>query len=87
VPASPGQALNQVKQNIAQAQTLGQLPAAAQGPFNQAVGTLQQEISAGASVQTGVSQLESALNSPGLPDWFTSQMNQLVPYLYNRPGS
>lgn len=87
VPAGSGQALAQIKQNITQAQALGQLPAAEQGPFNQAVNTLQQEISAGTSVQPGVSQLQSALNTPGLPAWFTSRLNQLIPYLWNRPGS
>lgn len=86
-PSSPSQALSQVKQAISQAQALGQFPAAAQGPFNQAVGSLQQEISGGSSVQSGTSQLQSALGTPGLPTWFTSQLNQLIPYLTYRPGS
>ena len=86
-PSSPGQALTQIQQNISQAQGLGQFPAAAQGPFNQAVGTLQQEISSGSPTVAGTSQLQSALGTPGLPAWFTSRINQLIPYLSSRPGS
>lgn len=86
-PASPGQALQQIQQTVSQAEAAGQIPQQAQGPLNQAVGTLQQEIGAKSSVQPGVSQLRSALNQSGVPAGFRQQINQLIPYLSMGQGS
>lgn len=86
-PASPGQALQQIQQTVSQAEAAGQIPQQAQGPLNQAVGTLQQEIGSKSSVQPGVSQLQSALNQSGVPAGFRQQINQLIPYLSMGQGS
>jgi len=86
-PASPGQALQQIQQTVSQAEAAGQIPQQAQGPLNQAVGTLQQEIGSKSSVQPGVSQLRSALNQSGVPAGFRQQINQLIPYLSMGQGS
>jgi tRNA A-37 threonylcarbamoyl transferase component Bud32 len=86
-PASPGQALQQIQQTVSQAQSAGQLPQQATGPLNQAIGTLQQEIAGKSSVQQGISQLRSALNTPGVPSGFATQINELIPYLVAGQGS
>jgi tRNA A-37 threonylcarbamoyl transferase component Bud32 len=86
-PSSPSQALQQVQQAVSQAQAAGQIPSQAQGPLNQAIGTLQQEISSGSSVQQGVTQLRQALNSPGLSQTLVSQINSLIQYLAGSSGS
>jgi len=87
IPGSPNQAIQQVQQTVSQAESAGQIPPAAQGPLNQAVGTLQQEIGSGLSVQKGLNELQSALNSNGVPAGFVTQLNELIPYLVARQGS
>ncbi len=86
-PSSPSQALQQVQQAVSQAQAAGQIPSQAQGPLNRAIGTLQQEISSGSSVQQGVTQLRQALNSPGLSQTLVAQINSLIQYLAGSSGS
>ena len=86
-PGTPSQALQQIQQAVSQAQGAGQIPASAQGPLNQAIGTLHQEISSGGSVTQGVGQLRQALGAPGLPESFVSQINSLIQYLTAKSGS
>ncbi len=87
IPASPGQALQQIKQTVSQAASAGQIPPQATGPLNQAIDTLQREISSGSSVQPGIDQLRGALRGNGIPSGFVAQMNELIPYLVERHGS
>jgi hypothetical protein len=87
VPASPSQAVQQVQQTVSQAESAGQIPQSAQGPLNQAVSTLQQEIGSGLSVQQGLNVLQSALHANGVPAGFVTQLNELIPYLVTHQGS
>lgn len=86
-PSSPSQALQQIQTTVSQAQSAGQLPQQAKTPLAQAIGTLKQEIAGNSSVQQGISQLRSALKTPGVPSGFVTQINELIPYLVARQGS
>jgi tRNA A-37 threonylcarbamoyl transferase component Bud32 len=86
-PSSPGQALQQIQTTVSQAESAGQLPSQAKAPLGQAIGTLQHEIAGNSSVETGISQLRSALQTPGVPSGFVTQINELIPYLVTRQGS
>jgi hypothetical protein len=87
VPATPGQAVQQIQQTVSQAESAGQIPQQAQGPINQAVSQLQQEIGTGISVQQGMNALQSAIHASGVPAGFVTQINELVPYLVSQQGS
>lgn len=86
-PAGPSQALQQIKQSVGQAEAAGQIPQQAQGPINQAVNTLQQEIGSNSSLQQGISRLLGALNGTGVPAGLRERINQLIPYLTIGSGS
>lgn len=87
IPASPGQALQQIQQTVSQAESAGQIPRQAQGPLNQAISTLQHEISSGSSVQQGINQLRGALSTSGIPSGVVSQISELIRYLVVQQGS
>jgi tRNA A-37 threonylcarbamoyl transferase component Bud32 len=87
IPASPSQAVQQLQQTVSAAESGGQIPRQAQGPLNQAISTLRQEIGSGSSVQQGINELRGALNTSGVPSGFVSQVSEYLPYLIARYGS
>ncbi len=86
-PNSPGEALTQIKRTVSQAESNGQIPQKARGPLSGAINTLQGEIDHGGSVQQGIAELRAALNTPGVPAGFVTQINELIPYLEQVRGS
>jgi hypothetical protein len=85
VPASPSQAVQQIQAAATKAQ--GELSGAEQGQLNQIVGTLNQEISSGQSISTGVAQLWALLHSGELPSSLNTYVGLLASYLSASQGS
>ena len=85
VPASASQAVQQIQTAVTQAQ--GELTASEQSQLTQITSTLNQEISSGQSISTGVAQLWSVLHSGELPSSFSSYVGLLASYLSASQGS
>ncbi|HTJ68985.1 MAG TPA: hypothetical protein VL551_15730 [Actinospica sp.] len=85
VPASPGQAVQQVQTIVNQAK--GELTSTEQGQLTQIISTLQQEISGGQSLSTGMSQFWALLHSNELPSSLNTYLIQYAEYLSASQGS
>jgi hypothetical protein len=87
VPASPGQALQQIQQVVTQGKAAGQIPAGTLASLGQTISTLQQEIGGGSSTAPGTGQLRQILAGNTVPESVSSQLSQLIPYLSPISGS
>lgn len=88
VPGTPGAALTQIEQAYAELKHVNQLPTAAAGPLTAAISQLGQEITAGTSIVPGSTALQNALaGASALPQWFKTQINELIPFLVQHNGS
>ena len=85
VPASPGQAVQQVQSVVGQAS--GELTGTEQGQLAQVVNTLSQEVSSGQSISTGMTQFWALLHSGELPSSLNTYLEQYAMYLSASQGS
>ncbi|HWG27886.1 hypothetical protein [Actinospica sp.] len=85
VPASAGQAVQQVQSVVNQAK--GELSNTEQGQLGQVISTLQQEIGSGQSLSTGMSQFWALLHSNELPSSLNTYLTQYAEYLSASQGS
>jgi len=85
VPASAGEAVTEIQAAVGQAQ--GELSGSEQGQLSQIISTLNQEISSGQSLSTGIAQLWSLLHSGELPASLNTYLIQLATYLSASQGS
>jgi hypothetical protein len=85
VPANAGEAVQEIKAAVSQAQ--GELSGAQQGQLGQVISTLTQEIGARQSLSTGLAQLWGLLHSSELPSSLNTYLIQLATYLSASQGS
>jgi hypothetical protein len=85
VPASPGQAVQQIQSVVGQAS--GELTGTEQGQLTQVVNTLSQEVTSGQSISTGMTQFWALLHSGELPSSLNTYLEQYAMYLSASQGS
>ena len=85
VPASQGQAVQQIQSVVSQAQ--GELTSTQQGQLTQILSTLSNAVSSGQSISTGMTEFWALLHSNELPSSLNTYLTQYALYLSASQGS
>lgn len=85
VPASAGQAVQEIQAVVSQAK--GELSSTQQAQISQVISTLNHEINSGQSLSTGMSQFWALLHSGELPSSLNTYLEQFAMYLSASQGS